>query len=175
MNARQIKSFAPPHHGVARLTMGAGKRSKEVCVRENPDNYDAELLLRLYELRREEKLRRARQWLIEKFQADSLEDLEKQIPPGSEENAFFRMTVSYWDMAASLVNHSLLKEELFFENTAEFWLIWEKVRHFAPALREARKNPLAWKNLETLARKYEQWMATRAPEALEVIRKRLRK
>jgi hypothetical protein len=143
-------------------------------VRENPDNYDAELLLRLYELRREEKLRRAREWLIAKFQAGSLEEFARELPPGSEENAFFRMAVSYWDMAASLVNHGLLKEELFFENTSEFWLIWEKVRHLAPALREARKNPLAWKNLETLARKYEQWMAARAPEALDEMRKRLK-
>jgi hypothetical protein len=85
------------------------------------------------------------------------------------------MAVSYWDMAASLVNHGLLKEDLFFENTAECWLTWEKVRHLAPAIREARKNPLAWKNLETLARKYEQWMATRAPEALDVFRKRLKR
>jgi hypothetical protein len=145
-----------------------------VGVRERPDNYDAELLLRLYELRREEKLRRAREWMMGKFQADSVEDLFRQFPPGSEENAFFRMVVSYWDMAASLVNHGLLKEDLFFENASEFWLIWEKVRHLAPALREARKNPLAWKNLETLARKYEQWMAARAPEALEEIRKRLK-
>jgi hypothetical protein len=143
-------------------------------MRESPDNYDAELLLRLYELRREEKLRRARQWMIEKFQADSLEELRKQLPQGSEESAFFRMAISYWDMAASLVNHGLPKEDLFFENTAEFWLIWEKVRHLAPALREARKNPLVWKNLETLARKYEQWMATRAPEALDEIRKVLK-
>jgi hypothetical protein len=144
-------------------------------VRESADNYDAELLLRLYELRREEKLRRAREWLVGKFHADSMEEMEKQYPMGSEENALFRMAVSYWDMAASLVNHGLIKEDLFFENTGELWLAWEKVRHLAPGLREARKNPLAWKNLETLARKYEQWMATRAPEALEMQRKRLKK
>jgi hypothetical protein len=143
-------------------------------VRTSPDNYDAELLLRLYDLRREEKLRRAREWMIGKFQADSVEDLGKQLPPGSEENAFFRMALSYWDMAACLVNHGLLNEDLFFENTAEFWPIWEKVRHLVPAMREARKNPLAWKNLETLAHKYEQWMATRAPEALDALRKRLK-
>jgi len=143
-------------------------------VRESMDHFDADLLLRLYELRREEKLRRARQWMIEKFQADSVEELGRQLPPGSEENAFFRMALSYWDMAASLVNHGLLKEDLFFENTGEFWVIWEKVSHLAPALREARKNPLAWKSLETLARKYEQWMATRAPEALDSLRKRLK-
>jgi len=148
------------------------ERSREVCVRESADHFDAELLLRLYELRREEKLRRARQYMIEEFQADSVEDLGRRLPQGTEENTFFRMALSYWDMAASLVNHGLLKEDLFFENTGEFWLIWEKVRHLAPALREARKNPLAWKSLETLARKYEQWMATRAPEALDSLRKR---
>ena len=144
-------------------------------MRESPDNYDAELLLRLYELRREEKLRRAREWLIGKFHVDSLDEFETLFPLGSEENTFFRMAVSYWDMAASLVNHGLIKEDLFFENTGEMWLTWEKVRHLAPAFREARKNPLAWKNLETLARKYEQWMATRAPEALDVLRKRFKK
>ncbi len=143
-------------------------------MRESPDHFDAELLLRLYELRREDKLRRAREWMIGKFQADSLEDFGRQLPPGSEENAFFRMAVSYWDMAASLVNHGLLKEELFFENTMELWLIWEKIRHLVPALREAGKNPLAYKNLETLARKYEHWMATRAPEALDSLRQRLK-
>ena len=143
-------------------------------MRESADHFDAELLLRLYELRREEKLRRARQWMIEEFHADSAEDLGRRLPQGTEENTFFRMALSYWDMAASLVNHGLLKEDLFFENTAEFWLIWEKVRHLAPALREARKNPLAWKSLETLARKYEQWMVTRAPEALDSLRKRFK-
>ena len=150
------------------------RANQEVRVRERPDNYDAELLLHLYELRREEKLRRAREWMIVKFQVDTAEDLFKQYPPGSEENTFFRMAVSYWDMAASLVNHGLLKEDLFFENSSEFWLIWEKMRHLAPALRESRKNPLAFKNLETLARKYEQWMAARAPEALDDLRKRLK-
>jgi len=144
-------------------------------VRESPDNYDAELLLRLYDLRREEKLRRAREWLIGKFHADSMEELEKQCPMGSEESALFRMAVSYWDMAASLVSHGLIKEDLFFENTGELWLTWEKVRQLAPGFREARKNPLVWKNLESLARKYEQWMAARAPEALEAQRKRLKK
>ena len=144
-------------------------------MRESPDNYDAELLLRLYELRREEKLRRAREWLTGKFRAESMEEFDKQCPAGSEENALFRMAVSYWDMAASLVNHGLIKEDLFFENTGELWAAWEKVRQLAPAFRDSRKNPLVWKNLETLAHKFEQWMATRAPEALEVHRKRLKK
>ncbi len=143
-------------------------------MKENPDNFDAELLLRLYDLRREEKLRRARQWVAGKFHADSLEMFEQVAPRGSEEDAYIRMVWSYWDMAASLVNHGLIKEDLFFENTSEFWVIWEKVKPLVPLLRKARKNPLFLRNLETLSLRYEGWMAARAPEALDALRDRLK-
>ena len=140
---------------------------------EHPDNFDAELLLRLYDLRREAKLRQGREWFVREFQPKSFEDYLAQAPPGSDKNALFRMTVGYWDMAASLVNHGLINEDLFFENTGEFWIVWDKVRNVAPTMRERNKNPLAWKNLETLAAKYEQWMAKRAPDALGTLRQRL--
>ena len=142
-------------------------------MREHPDHHDAELLLRLYDLRREARLRQAREWVVREFEAKTLDEYGQQCPPGSEKNAFFRMTISYWDMAASLVNNGLIKEEFFFENTTEFWIIWDKMRKLAPILRESNKNPLLWKNLETLAEKYEQWMAKRAPQALEALRRRL--
>ena len=143
---------------------------EETCEEEHPDNFDAELLLRLYDLRREAKLRQGREWFIREFQAKSYDDCLAQVPMGSEKSALFRMTVSYWDMAASLVNHGLINVDLFFENTSEFWIIWDKVRKVAPTLREKNKNPMVWKNLETLAEKYEQWMAKRAPEALDSMR-----
>ena len=143
-------------------------------MREHPDHHDAELLLRLYDLRREEKLRQARDWFGREFQAGSMEDLVRKYPPGSEANAFFRMVVSYWEMAASIVHHGLIKQELFFENTAEFWVAWDKIRNLAPAARENFKNPYVWKNLETLAGEYEKWMSKRAPGALEALRERLR-
>jgi hypothetical protein len=142
-------------------------------VRERADHYDGELLLRLYELRREEKLRQARDWFAREFQAKSLEEFGKLCPPGSEPNCYFRMTVSYWDMAASMVNNGLIKEEFFFESTTEFWLVWEKLKQMAPAVREAYANPTMFKNLETLAGKYEKWMAKRAPEALAAFRRRM--
>jgi len=146
----------------------------EECVKaEHPDNYDAELLLRLYDLRREAKLREGREWFIRRFNAKSFEDYQAQVPAGSEQSALFRMTVTYWDMAASLVNRGLINPDLFFENTSEFWIIWDKVRNVVPTLRENNKNPMTWKNLEKLAEKYEKWMAKRAPEALDSMRKRL--
>lgn len=142
-------------------------------MREHPDHHDAELLLRLYELRREAKLRQAREWLENEFQAKSLEDFWLRWPMGCQENAFFRMVVSYWEMVASIVNRGLIQEEFFFENTGEFCAVWERIKHLAPALRESRKNPLLWSNLETLAGKYEKWAAKRAPEALDVLRRHI--
>jgi hypothetical protein len=142
-------------------------------MREHPDHHDAELLLRLYDLRREAKLRQAREWFAEEFQARTLEDFWLRWPPGCQENAYFRMVVSYWEMAASIVNHGLITEAFFFENTVEFWTVWEKIKHLAPALRENGRNPLLWTNLESLAGKYEKWMAKRAPEALDALRRQV--
>jgi hypothetical protein len=142
-------------------------------MREHPDHYDAELLLRLFDLRREEKLRQARDWFVREFQVASLDEHTKRFPPGTKEDDYFRMVLSYWEMAASIVNHHLIKEDFFFENTGEFWVVWTKVQHLAPDVRSAMKNPLMWQNLETLVENYEKWMAHRAPEALEAFRQRL--
>ncbi len=142
-------------------------------MRESPDHHDAELLLHLYDLRREAKLRQAREWFVREFRAENAEEYFQRYPPGSEGNTFIRMVASYWDMAASIVNHGLIKEEFFFDNTTEFWLVWSKLKHLAPALRETRKNSFIWSNLETLAGKYEKWMAKRAPDALETLRKQV--
>src|SRR6516164_5914714 len=143
-------------------------------MREHADHHDAELLLRLYDLRREETLRQAREWFVQQFRADSAEDLYRRYPYGSKENAYFRMAISYWDMAASIVSHGLIKEEFFFENNGEFWFIWERVKHLMPKLREARRNPLMYHSLEALAGKYEKWMEARAPGALSVSRERVK-
>jgi len=142
-------------------------------MREHPDHYDAELLLRLYDLRREAKLRQARAWFVREFRADSATEFFERLPPGTEENDFFSMVVSYWEMAGSIVNHGLIKEEFFFENTSEFWLVWAKIKHLAPEVRAKWKSPLVWKNLEVLAEKYEKWLARQAPEALETYRQEM--
>ncbi len=131
-----------------------------------PDHHDAEILLRLYELRREEKLRAARDWFLREFQAETFDELMKRYPYGTQENAYFRMVTGYWEMVASLLNHGLIHEELLFENTGELWAVWEKIKKYVPASRQAFKNPKALENLERAAQKYEEWMNHRAPEAL---------
>jgi hypothetical protein len=138
-------------------------------VRLEPHN--ADLLLKIYDLRREEKLRKARAWLLANFAAGNVREFLELYPPGSEPNASYRQVVTYWDMVAAIVNRGMLDEDLFFETTTEALLTWLRVKDVALEQREARKNPLYLRNLEMLAEKQEKWLDTRAGTAMEEIRK----
>jgi len=128
------------------------------------------LLLRLYELRREPRLRQARSWFVEQFYATSPEELMKKYPGGTEENINIRMTVSYWDMVASIVNRGLIDDELLFETTGELWVVWERIKPLAPAWRAAFKNPHLFASLEELCKRLEAWQEKRAPGSTAAMR-----
>jgi hypothetical protein len=128
---------------------------------------DAELILKLYDMRREERMRTARAWFVANFKAQSLAEATEQFPPGSDHNAYFRMVTSYWEMAASFVVRGVLHEELFFENNTEMLLVWERVKVVVAEFRKVRNNPLMFRNLEKAAEKYAQWMNANAPGAYE--------
>jgi hypothetical protein len=130
----------------------------------------ADLLLRLYEIRREPKMREARDWYFSKFHPATLEDIQRQAPMGSPESAFMRMVISYWEMAASMVNRGLIDEAFFFENTGEQWFIFERIKPFVPAMRERNKNPHMYGNLEKHVKKMEAWRKKNAPGSLEAMR-----
>src|SRR3972149_7773098 len=133
--------------------------------------HHAQLLLQIYDLRREERLRKARAWLLPNFAAGSMKEFTELYPPGTDHNAYFRQALTYWDMVAAIVNRGMIDEDLFFEATSEAMLTWLRVREVALEMRAARKNPLYLRNLETLAEKQEKWLATRAPEAMVETRK----
>jgi hypothetical protein len=130
----------------------------------------ADLLLRLYEMRREPRMRQARDWYVSKFHPTSMEDVQKQAPMGSPESAYFRQVVSYWDMAASIVNRGLIDEAFFFENTGEQWLVFERIKPFVAAMRARGKNPHMYGNLEKHVKKLEAWRNKRAPGSVEAMR-----
>jgi len=114
-------------------------------IRLEPHN--AQLLLQIYELRREEKLRRAREWFLKSFVADTSAEFAALCPVGSENNAFFRMVATYWDMVASIVNRGMLDEDFYFENTTESLLVWLRMRNVVQEMRVTRKNPLYLRNI----------------------------
>jgi hypothetical protein len=130
----------------------------------------ANLLLRLYELRREPRLREAREWYFKHFKPTSVEDAMKICPPNSEENALMRMVTSYWDMATSMVNRGLIEEDFFFENTGEQWLVWERLKPIVPAMRTMFKNPNFHRNLEENVKRLDAWREKVAPGSTEAMR-----
>jgi hypothetical protein len=135
-----------------------------------PTYEDAGLVLKLYNLRREERLRNARAWFVRNFSAASLAEALEKYPPGSDNNAYYRMVSTYWDMAASFVVRGILHEELFFDSSAEMLVVWEKMKDFIVDLRKVRKNPTLYQNLEKAASKYIAWLNRQAPDAYEGIK-----
>ena len=126
---------------------------------------DVNLVLRLYELRRDDKLRAARDWFSKEFKAKTFDEARELMPPGSLHNEYFRMVTSYWDMVASFITSGVLQEELFFESGYEMLACWEKVRDIVPGIREAFQSPIYLKNLEAVGARYVNNLEKRAPGA----------
>jgi hypothetical protein len=122
-------------------------------IQNEPTYRDADLLLKLYELRREVRLRQAREWFLASFHATTPEEFLEQCPPKSQEETWFRMVYSYWEMASSLVAAGILDEELFVHNNSEALLVWERIRPLVRDWRESWANPQTVKNLEVVAAK----------------------
>lgn len=135
---------------------------------------DVNLILQLYEMRREDRMREARQWFAASFKPKSFDDFAALCPPGSEQNASYRMITSYWEMVSSFVTGRVLNAELFFQSGRELLFCWERIRELLPAIRAANKNPIELKNMEIVAGRYIEWWDGQAPGAYEAFSKRVR-
>ncbi|MGH9534849.1 MAG: DUF4760 domain-containing protein [Terriglobales bacterium] len=137
----------------------------------NVNHDQANLVLRLYEARREARLREAREWYIASFHPQTPEDVAALAPPGSRENTSMRMVTSYWAMAAAMVNRGLIDEEFFFETSGgEPWIVWERLKPIVAESRKRMKNPNAWAAIERLATAFEAWREKQAPGANDAMR-----
>jgi hypothetical protein len=94
---------------------------------------EASLILQLYELRREATMRKARDWFAREFNPESLADVEQAML--GEHSPHLRMVISYWDMAAALVNHGAISPELFRDTNGEHLLVFSKLE---PLLQDVR-------------------------------------
>ena len=106
----------------------------------------AELILKLYDLRRETKMREARNWIFS-FNPKSVDEWS-QTMMDPEVGGYLRMVTSYWDMAAALVNHGAIDADLFNETAGEHMMVFAKIEPFLAEVREKFQNPEAFKNLE---------------------------
>jgi hypothetical protein len=134
----------------------------------------ANLMLRLYELRREPRMREARDWFVMECHASSPQELLQKFPPGSPQNASYRMVMSYWEMVTGMVNRGLIDDEFFFENGGEGWVVYDRIRPMLAAMREANGAPNILANLESYGKRFEAWREKIAPGANERMRERMR-
>ena len=104
----------------------------------------AELILRLYELRREAVMREARNWFFS-FNPESFEDIQRAVM--GEQSAYLRMVTTYWDMACSFVNHGAIDAEMFNDATGEQVFVFSKIQPFLEQIRAAG-NPTYMQHLE---------------------------
>jgi hypothetical protein len=135
---------------------------------------DVNLILKLYEMRREERLRDARKWFTGSFKVKTFEEFQALCPPGSEQNASYRMVTTYWEMVASFLTSGVMNAELFYQSGREMLAVWERTRDIVPAIREGMKHPRELKNLEDAAGAYIAWWNVRAPGAYDAFSKRVR-
>ena len=129
-----------------------------------------QLQLQLYDLRREAKLRQARDWFMQNYFVDSFEDSTRIAPFGSQEGTYLMMVLSYWEQACAYLNHGLLHEQLFFETSGEFYGVWERIKAIVPSMREMFRQNLFLANMEKVALRFEKFMETASPGALEAMR-----
>lgn len=138
----------------------------------------ADLVLKLYDMRRETTMREARDWYRTRFNPDSSGEIVAVLE--GPQSAFFRMVVSYWDMAAALVNHGVIAEGLFNDVNVEHVGTFAKVEPFVVELRAALGNPDFLIQLERLVmrvpnaearlaavREQSREAATRPPETVD--------
>ena len=128
----------------------------------------ADLILKLYDLRREDKMREARNWIFS-FNPKSADDyFNTMMDP--EVGGYLRMVTSYWDMAAALVNHGAIDADMFRETAGEHYMIFAKIEPFLADLRAKWESPEAFAHLEKVImdspngaerlRKTQEWLKT---------------
>ena len=136
----------------------------------NPTYEQGKLQLELYDLRREAKLREARDWFFKNYFPETMEDSMRIAAPGTQNGVFVMMVFSYWDQACTYLNYGLLHEDLFFETSGEFFGVWETARPIINQGREMFGNKQFLGNLEKAASRYERWMEARSPGAIAKMR-----
>jgi hypothetical protein len=139
-----------------------------VLTKDFPDHHDADLVLKLYELRRESVMRESRNQLNAKFLPTSFDDVLAITKSDHPLNAAYRQCSSYWEMTYAMARHGVVHADFMLESTGEGLLLFARIE---PWLEEYRAtiNPIAFRNAE--------WVATQTEmgrQIMERFRARLR-
>lgn len=145
---------------------------------------DAATILKLYELRQEQVLRKARAWVTAEFWPTSAEEIRIVIADfGSDQNCWFRQVTSYWEMATALVNHGVLAPDIFVDTSTEpffvaakFWPYLQEIRtqlpHFLVQMEKlVERSAAARQKLEAMHARVEKRLASRGAPPLPDIQR----
>ena len=135
-----------------------------------PTHEQAQLHLQVYDLRREARLRQARDWFSQNYIVETFDDAMRIAGPGTESGAFVGMVIGYWEQACALLNYGLLHEDLFFETSGEFFGVWELLKPVVPQFRDRFADKQLLSNLERAAQRYEAWSELRSPGHVATMR-----
>jgi hypothetical protein len=135
-----------------------------------PTHEQAQLHLQVYDLRREPRLRQARDWFFKNYNVTSFDEAMRIAAPGTEGGTNAGMVMSYWEHACALVDYGLLHEDLFFETSGEFFGVWEMLKDILPEGRRRFSDKMFLHHLENVARRYEVWQEKRSPGHLAAMR-----
>lgn len=136
--------------------------------KEVPDHHDAEIVMRLYELRREAVMRDSRVKMAQ-FLPKTWEEFIAVTQPAHPSNAAWRQVSSYWEMAYGFARHHIVNPDFLVENTTEGLFLYAKVLPFLPRFR-SEGSPNAFRNAE--------WVTTQCEtgkQRLEMVQGRIRK
>ena len=140
-----------------------------MILKESPDHHDADLVLKLYDLRREAVMRESRNAINSRYWPKSTEEALAVLQPSHPLNGPFRQTGGYWEMVYGMARHGIVHTEFLVENSGEGLFLFARVQPFLAAIRE-NANPRAFTNAE--------WIVSHSPLAqslLEMFRARVAK
>ena len=121
---------------------------------KKPNASDAQLILQLYNLRREPVMRVARKFMTAEFWPQNYDEFKSVLTAyGTEPNAWFRQVLTYWNMVAAMVLRGALNEELFFDCNGEPYFLWAKFGEYIPQARKDQVDPEFLSHLEKLTSK----------------------
>ena len=115
-----------------------------------PNHDDAELLLRVYDLRREAVMRESRRAILRDFWPKTWDDAQAILEPDHPLNEAYRQTGTYWEMVYSMVRHGIVHPGFWLENNAEGLFLFVKIEPFLDEIRAAGQ-PTAFRNASWVA------------------------
>ena len=128
--------------------------------KERPDHHDAELLLKIYDLRREPVMRASRNAIAAQFWPRTYDELVAVVQAPHPLNAAWRQTSSYWEMVYNMARHGIVNAEYFVEGNGEGLLLFAKIEPFLKQFRD-QFSPTAFRNAE--------WVATETSAGREIL------